>query len=197
MPTGRDIISIKDEINKYNIPYDYIICSDGSIIYDKEKMVKMYKIKDKFHKIIFDFIKNITYDELQIAYEKGYSDEFTNEPFASINISIKDNKEFNFDKLKEKYQDFNYLIYTHPPVTYYCIKPKSVDKAYAINYFKNKFNLKMKDIYVIGDSDNDLEMIKKYHGVCVSSANENVIKISKKVYKEVFNYLEDIKNGNI
>ena len=34
--TGRTYESIKNEVNKYNIPCSYLICSDGSCIYDKE-----------------------------------------------------------------------------------------------------------------------------------------------------------------
>ena len=34
--TGRNFISIDSLIRKYKIPYDYLICNDGSIIFDNK-----------------------------------------------------------------------------------------------------------------------------------------------------------------
>ena len=33
--TGRSIPSIKEKIKKYDIPFDYVNCADGSLLYDK------------------------------------------------------------------------------------------------------------------------------------------------------------------
>ena len=41
--TGRSYISIKNQIETYNIPYDYVTCADGSITYDKSgKIINIY-----------------------------------------------------------------------------------------------------------------------------------------------------------
>lgn len=37
--TERSFPSIKKEINFYNIPYDYLICNNGSVIFDNNNNV--------------------------------------------------------------------------------------------------------------------------------------------------------------
>ena len=41
--TGRSINSILEQINKHHLPFDYLSCADGSIIYDKDcHLIKQY-----------------------------------------------------------------------------------------------------------------------------------------------------------
>ena len=43
--TGRSITSITNQTIIYNIPYDYIICADGSVTYDnKGKVIQKFCI---------------------------------------------------------------------------------------------------------------------------------------------------------
>ena len=56
-----------------------------------------------------------------------------------------------------------------------------------ISVYNNK-----NDVYVIGDSYNDHEMIEKYHGVCMESSCEELKEIVKIRYNSVSNYIKDI-----
>ena len=45
--TGRSYESIKEEIKKYNIKYDYLITNDGAITFDESDNIIDFKIPDE------------------------------------------------------------------------------------------------------------------------------------------------------
>lgn len=197
--TGRSIPSIKEKIQEYHIPFDYITCADGSIIYDKNyKTIKFFEIKKDIINEIINFKNNISYEEMQIAYEDGYSNILDlNKKIAGINIVIHNNnindKTINlFNKLKEKYPNYNYLVYNHIPYSYFCIKQENVSKAMGVHFLKDYLQIKNDNIFVIGDSDNDLEMLKEFNGVCVKNSTSDVLKTCKKKYNQVYDYINDL-----
>ena len=79
-----------------------------------------------------------------------------------------------------------------PDFTYLCVKPKGITKSSAIKYLMEKHNLTINDIYVIGDSYNDFEMIRDYNGVFMTSSYPEVLEIAKKSYKSVRDYIYEI-----
>lgn len=56
--------------------------------------------------------------------------------------------------------------------------------------------MKQNDVFVIGDSINDLEMITQYHGFCVENAEPNIKAVAVKIYPHVYNLIE-INGGKI
>ena len=198
--TGRSYPSIKNQIDIYHIPYDYLSCADGSIIYGKDNnILKMYVIDSKIIKPFEDFYRNLDYEEIQFSYSNGYSNLLKKDDnrLLGINVCISTNNYTkkivdDFLKMKKKYSKYHFLNYMHPNFSYLCIKPKGIDKSSTITYLKKTNNIKNKDIYVIGDSYNDYEMIKKYHGVCMNSSCVDVLNISKKIYSSVSDYIKDI-----
>src|SRR5574344_1034320 len=45
--TGRSFVSIKKEITKYNIPYDFLSCNDGAILFDNNDNILYKNIIEK------------------------------------------------------------------------------------------------------------------------------------------------------
>ena len=203
--TGRSLPSIRSEIKKHHIPFDYLSCADGSIIYDQDyNLLKIYPISQKIIKEIKNLTKNINYEELQISYIDGYSNilDLTKQ-ISSINIVVHHKNytkqlEDKFNNLKINYPNYNYVIYSHyfnninSYLYYMCIKKNKVNKAMSIKYIANKLKISKKDIYVIGDSDNDIEMIKEYNGVCVSNATDLIKNNSQKIYNKISDYIKEI-----
>ena len=72
------------------------------------------------------------------------------------------------------------------------IKNKDVSKSKGIEFLANYLNINKEDIYVIGDSDNDYEMIKDYNGVCVINSTDNIKNVSSKVYEKISDYLKEL-----
>ena len=197
--TGRSLPSIKEKINEYNIPFDYVTCADGSIIYDKNyNLIKFYELNKEIINEVINFKNSINYEEMQVSYEDGYSNLLDlNKKISGINIVIYNSnitdKTINlFNKIKEDFSNYNYLIYNHEPYSYFCVKQKDVSKAYGITFLKNYLNITDNNIYVIGDSDNDLEMLKEYNGVCVNNSTKEVLNTCDKHYLNVSDYIKDI-----
>ena len=199
--TGRSYSSIKNQVIINHIPYDYLSCADGSIIYDKEdNILKMYEMDNKIIEPYKNFYQDLNYEEIQFSYPRGYSNILLNDKeLLGINVCIATsnyNKKIvsDFIKLSKQYKEYHFLNYMHPNFSYLCIKPRGIDKSSTIDYLKEKLGLKPKDIYVIGDSDNDVEMIKKYNGVCMNTSCSKVLKICNKTYLSVSDYIEDSLN---
>ena len=197
--TGRSYPSIKTQINLYHIPYDFICCADGSIIYDNKGNILNMSILDKeIVNHFIEFYQKLDYEEIQFSYPDGYySNLQNNDNLLGINICLATNKftkeiDNSFQKIKDEYPKYNYLSYAHPNFSYLCIKPENISKSSAVSFLQEKYHISKDDIYVIGDSSNDLEMIRDYHGVCMENSSQEVLNITKKVYKEVSDYIEDI-----
>ena len=198
--TGRSYPSIKKQTIMYDIPYDYISCADGSIIYDKNgNIINAIYMNKKIIKPLMDFYQNIDFEEIQFSYPEGYSNIYDdkNDKLLGINIcisTVKYSKELvnNFMELSKKYPEYNYLDYKHPNFSYLCVKPKGISKSYAVSILMEKNNVLKGNVRVIGDSSNDYEMIKDYDGVCVLNACPEVLSIAKKKYKVIDDYIYEL-----
>ena len=196
--TGRSYPSIHNQVSIHNVYYDYLICADGSIIYDKDNNVlETYPLNKEIVEPYVKFYQNIDYEEIQFSYPEGYSNIYKDGNLIGINICIATDKFTDelvnkFLLMSKDYPEYNFLNYKHPNHSYLCVKPKGISKSSGINYLKELLNVNYEDIYVIGDSSNDYEMIRDFNGSCVSCANELVRSISKKVYKSIDNYIDDI-----
>ena len=148
--TGRYYKSIKEELLKNNIKYDYLSCNYGAELYDNNDNL-LYS-KPIFKKNI-DLIKKRKYQE--ITFYKS-----TNNKITSINIIIKDKLEYQ----KEYKYLLNNLEKTYIQNKYPKIKiiNKDVNKVDSIEYIIQ--NNKIDNIYTIGDSIEDKEMLEKYNG---------------------------------
>ena len=198
--TGRGYPSIKNQTNIYNIPYDYIACSDGSVIYNKDGAIeKMYLINKEIIKPFEEFYKPLNYEEIQYSYPTGYSNILKNDDdnLIGINICVSNEnytKELldSFNKLSEKYLNYSFLNYIHPNYSFLCVKPKGISKSAAVGYIRKKHKIKKEDVYTIGDSANDYEMIRDYNGVCVNNSVPELFTIAKKKYKSVDDFINEI-----
>lgn len=197
--TGRSYPSIMIQLKLYNIPYDYIICADGSILYDNNgNVIKLYEMNEEIIEPYRNFYKDINFEEMQFAYKEGYSNILRSiKGLLGINVCIAtknytkelEEKMFNMNKL---YPDYSFFSYSHPDFSYLCVKPKGITKATLITYLMNEYNINKKDIYVIGDSDNDYGMIKEFDGVAMTMSYPKILEISKKTYNSVSDYIKDI-----
>ena len=201
--TGRGYPSINNQTKINNIPYDYIACSDGSVIYNNNgKIEKMDVLNKDIIKPFTEFYKPLNYEEIQFSYPEGYSNilKEDNDNLISLNVCMANEnytKELinSFIIMGKKYPEYNFLNYMHPNFSYLCIKPKGVSKSSAVDYIRKINNIKKEDVYTVGDSSNDYEMIKDFNGSCISSSFPEILEISKKIYDSVDDYIIDILNN--
>ena len=202
--TGRSYPSIKTQIDLYQIPCDIITCADGSIIYDNtDKIIQYFPMNSEIIEPFEKFYQDLDYDEIQFSYPEGYLNSLINtDKLLGINVCINTRKYNNklvksFKKLKKRYPSYNYLAYSHPNYSYLCVKPIEVSKSFAASYLQEMYHVEKENVYVIGDSSNDCEILKDFNGVCMKDSYEDVLKICKKRYNTVSEYIDEIlKEGN-
>ncbi len=198
--TGRGYPSIKNQTTIHNIPFDYITCSDGSVIYNNEGIIKKkYLVNKDIIKPFEEFYKPINFEEIQYSYPTGYSNilKEDDDDLIVLNVCVS-NENYttelvdSFIKMSKQYPDYNFLNYMHPNFSYLCIKPKGISKSAAIEFIRKNNKIKKEDVYTIGDSSNDYEMIRDYNGACIENSVPELFTVAKKKYKSIDNYIDDI-----
>lgn len=167
--TGREFKSIKSEINKYEIEYDYLICNNGLIIFNnKDNIINCYPLSKDNIKKIYNSFKGV---ECNISkynfYEHTLSDENILEIKASFdsNEIAKNHKNYIESNINNIHCDiFNKNIYIG----------NYTSKATAINEILKIENISKEDIYTIGDDINDLEMLEEFNGYKMLNSNKNL-----------------------
>lgn len=183
--TGRNYTDLKALLNKYNIPYTYLICEDGAKIFnyvdycldtinlDKEEIEKVIPILED---------NNCNY-YLDDGYNKteNYND--------CVKIVVKEkNKEKASElikKIKEKVDIHIYASRVHINIIH-----KSVNKKNALKKLFNLEELNYNDLRVIGDNDNDYEMLKEFEGGVIKEHHEVLNELKKKEYNTLADYID-------
>ena len=162
--TGRPFESIMHEIDEYDIPFDYLCCNDGAVVFDKHLDVVNETCLNQEQKTR---IKNL------IAFNNSFKIESFYSAKAKSSIEIENPIEIEIARVGDRrlgefikmlepekmglscYQWFNSLY----------IKNQS-SKSMALDHVLAHLgsDIDPKDIYTIGDQGNDLEMIKNHRG---------------------------------
>ena len=198
--SGRSFKSLKEMINKYNIEYDYISCCDGSILYDnKDNIIKKYALNNSIINKYLNLKKIVKFERIQYSYPDDYYKNMQSKELIGLNIVIKNeniNEKFlkEFYILENKYKEYDFLVYKHDEITFFCLKNHGINKSSTIDLLKNQLNISYNDIYVFGDNDNDINMLEKYNGYYIGKVNDNIKNICIKGYNEVYEFLNEVNN---
>ncbi len=184
--TGRNYTDLKVYLNKYNIPYSYLICEDGAKIFNNMD----YCIDTTYlDEEMIDEIKSIL-DEIKCDYylDDGYNKTEYLKDVVKIVVNCKDQKEKDriVKIIKEKVDIHIYASRTHVNII-----NKIVNKKYALNKLIELEDLKAK-IYVIGDNDNDYEMLESFNGGVIKKHHKVLDGLNKKEYNTLGDYIEEL-----
>lgn len=184
--TGRNYTDLKVYLNKYNIPYSYLICEDGAKIFNNMD----YCIDTTYlDEEMIDEIKSIL-DEIKCDYylDDGYNKTEYLKDVVKIVVNCKDQKEKDriVKIIKEKVDVHIYASRTHVNII-----NKIVNKKYALNKLIELEDLKAK-IYVIGDNDNDYEMLESFNGGVIKKHHKVLDGLNKKEYNTLGDYIEEL-----
>ena len=161
--TGRNYTDLKVYLNKYNIPYSYLICEDGAKIFNNMD----YCIDTTYlDEEMIDEIKSIL-DEIKCDYylDDGYNKTEYLKDVVKIVVNCKDQKEK--DRIVK------------------IIKEKVDIKLIELEDLKAK-------IYVIGDNDNDYEMLESFNGGVIKKHHKVLDGLNKKEYNTLGDYIEEL-----
>lgn len=187
--TGRSYSSIKREIYKYNIDYDYLSCNNGLIIFDnKDNIIKKHNISLESLQNIFDVIyqnERVNKVGLYNLYDITY--EFKNilEIFLSFETkmdAIKFKKE-----IEESFNDIKCSLLKNK-----LFIGKDINKADAVSFIQRLENIHYDDVYTIGDDLNDLEMLKQFHGYKMLNSSYRMLLKNLPITQEVHTLIKKI-----
>ena len=160
--TGRNFISIDSLIRKYKIPYDYLICNDGSIIFDnKHNIISAHYLSNSEVNDVLFYLNNKNEFFYRISLYNTLCEALNKEKILEIAGYIKFLKsvktvvnEMNeyFSTIKA-YKFENYLFVKRPQ-----------NKSDAIKELIEIKGINKEDVYTIGNAQNDYEMVKDYNG---------------------------------
>ena len=129
--------------------------------------------------------------ELEYYLDDGYNTTENKDDCIKINSKITDRELFK--KVLKEIKD-NVEVYAYLSKSFLNITDSSTSKAIALEYLMAYEDLNEKDLYVIGDDVNDVEMIKRYRGYVMSDHSEELDNISKKEFETFYEFVDYIKN---
>lgn len=170
--TGRSIKLLKKDIENENINFEYLICSDGAVILDKEfNILKNIVFEENTIKSIINILKS---DDNLINIEIDESITGISGIYAVFN-----NMEYALEKLNYILNNYNVSGYlSNHGIN---IINKNISKVNGVEYIKNILNIDDNDIYTVGDNINDLEMINKYNGYIIGKDVKNFKEFISKI----------------
>lgn len=204
--TGRNRFSIFEHIKRHSLEFDYLIVNNGAlIINNSEEIIFKNTINDEISHNIIKFLHSefggtveIINDNYTVSVKSKYSKEMS--PFKAdkeIDISeihkIKniiqinkigkdsENTEFIADTINNKFKE----VIAYANIRTIDIVRNDVNKANGVDFIYKLLKEKNKNIEKIltaGDSNNDIEMIKKYNGYAQINAKEKIKSITNKYF---------------
>ncbi len=210
--TGRVYVNVDDKILEPG--FDGVVCGCGSNIYadGKELLYQAYSAEKSKHiamlcrrydfRAIFEHKNHTAYDKALVGGDHRKILDY----FIQMGITIMDDieaPEFIFDKLTVWFEpgnpyvqefketvkeDFDCIIRDYNFIE---LVPKGYSKATGIKFLMDYYNVPIENVFVFGDSNNDLEMLKYVPnsiamGVC-----------SKEVAKVASYRTDTVENGGI
>ena len=188
--TGRNYSDIKVLLNQYDIPYHYLICQDGAKLFDsmdycfstvslsREDIVRIVPVLEEYH---FDYY-----------LDDGYN-ETTNMDDCVKVVGVIGNRR------EEEQKVVDILIkegfYAYLSVYYINILDSSVNKKNALEKLLVHADCYKEDLYVIGDSVNDLEMLTSFQGAIMKNHSKELDHLGKKSYNTLYEYIEELERN--
>ena len=187
LATGRSYVDLKQKIDKYEIPYDYLILNHGALLLSKDlEIIKVFTLDKELVDSILEYANNKDiYDVILIsAFDKNVTD--------TLNIVKIMLKLYNYDKALEVK---NYIDKSYPNIGSYLARDEEhylvevvsckASKSFMIEKILDKEKIVKKNVYTIGDGINDIDMIKKYNGYRVKNSCKELISVTDKAIDNV------------
>lgn len=185
--TGRNYSKLKQFLIQQNIPYNYLICEDGAKLFNNmDYCIDTTMLnRDEIEKII-PILKTYQYD---FYLDDGYNHTNNFDDCVKIVVSCVDDAEKKkiVDTVKAQVDVHIYASRYHVNIIH-----KSVNKAVALKKLFNLEKLDMNNLYVVGDNDNDYEMLKTFEGAVMKEHHPYLNDLKKPEYETLSDYIEEL-----
>lgn len=185
--TGRNYSDLKLILNKNAIPYSYLICEDGAKIFNNmDYCLETVLLNQKeIEKIIPILEKN----KCDYYLDDGYNQTTNYNDCVKIVINCTNEKEKQalLETIKEKVDVHIYASRFHINII-----NKNVNKENALKKLLNLEQLDYDLVTVMGDNDNDYEMLKTFPGGVIRKHHQKLDALNKREYDTLSDYIEEL-----
>ena len=185
--TGRNYSSLKPFLVNHKIFYSYLICEDGAKLFnnmdysidttllDRESIEKIVPVLEENH--------------CDYYLDDGYNETMNYDDCVKIVVNCinEEDKEKIIELVKNVCDVHIYASRYHVNIIH-----KSVNKKNALEKLFQLENLDLSKLYVIGDNDNDYEMLKAFHGGVMKRHHKVLDELKKKEYNSLSDYIEEL-----
>lgn len=184
--TGRNYPSLKKRVDQYKIPYNYLVCEDGAKLFKEDDCFETtYLDKNDAEKVV----EYLQHEKWNFYLDDGYGviDDFNNCVKIVVDCVDEEEKKEIVDYVRKRVPVHIYASRRHVNVI-----EKDVNKKVALDHLMEHENININDIYVIGDNDNDYEMLSSYQGAIIKKHHKILDDLGKKEYEYFYQYVEEL-----
>lgn len=163
--TARKPMQFINEINNYSIPYDYIICDNGNIILDNcGNIVHMNYVTESEISFFLDIIECL-YGIKNINFFDMYGNPTLEMPYG---MEVETDRFIKSSSFKDLEFGMKINIFLKKIlISHRCNKKDGLLTLLRIL----KLEVEHHNIYTVGNSMNDIEMLKRFNGYKVPYSN--------------------------
>ena len=195
--TGRSYVDLKMKIDKYKIPYDYLILNHGGLVLSKKlDIIEVFTLNKDEVDSILDYVSNNKDIDDTILISTFTKDVKDTSNIVKIMLKL-----YSFEKASEvkSFVDKNYRntkSYLVSEDNHYLVEiiSSEASKSLMIEKIVTKEKIENKNIFTVGDGINDIDMIKKYNGYRMKTSCKELLPITNKVVNSVSKLLDNINN---
>ena len=185
--TGRNYSDLKKLLNENDIPYSYLVCEDGAKIFNNMDYCIDTILLDR--NTIEKIIPILEENNCDYYLDDGYNKTEYLEDVVKIVINCTDEKEKErmVRIIKDKINVHIYASRTHVNII-----NKVVNKENALKKLFNLEELNINLLKVIGDNDNDYEMLKAFNGGVIKEHHKILDSLNKPEFETLADYIEEL-----
>lgn len=185
--TGRNYTELKKLLTELNIPYSYLVCEDGAKIFNNMDYCIDTTLLDKREiEVIEEVLKN---EGCDYFLDDGYNRTEYLEDVVKVvvNCTDEEEKERIVKLVKEKIDVHIYASRFHVNIIH-----KTVNKRHALKTLMNLEQLDYSLLHVIGDNDNDYEMLKEFNGAVIKKHHKVLDELGKEEVDTLSDYINKL-----
>ena len=185
--TGRNYTDLKLLLNENKIPYSYLVCEDGAKIFNNMDYCIDTTLLEKSE--IEKVVEILKAENADYYLDDGYNQTEYLEDVVKIVVNCKEESEKDriVKIIKEKTDVHIYASRFHVNIIH-----KSVNKRQALKKLMNLEELDYNLLHVIGDNDNDYEMLKEFRGAVIKKHHKVLDELGKDEYETLSDYIEEL-----
>ena len=188
--TGRNYSDIKLLLNQYHIPYHYLVCQDGAKIFDS--MDYCFSTTYLSREDVVRIISCLEENHFSYFLDDGYNQTTNLDDCVKV-VGIINHRESDVFKVVQQLKSLGF--YSYLSKEHINIMHSSVNKKNALDKVLVHADCYAKDLYVIGDSINDYEMLSSFQGAIMKIHSKELNSLGKKSYSTLYEYIEELEKN--